>query len=598
MKEESAHRSKSYLRIVVIGATLLVLAIFAIWYFSHSATLLVTTDYTCDVFLDDNLYTINPGDTLVVNLSGGEYEIAATEKQYEQKIVVSHLVSSRWATDTIALQFREILAEEEAITTARTEKTIAAYKNYLSLFPKGNYSQEATRQIEALTGQMDSAQIALDSTAYAQAVQRGTLRAFEAYIVNFPKGIYVSEATKQLSALKKIDQDAFESAKTQNTIVAYEAYIKKFPDGLFVRQARNLIDYIEKEEEMKVRDKELFDLSKRKNTLVAYQFYLEEFPKGLYVREANRMIDQLLQEADAQRRANEDPVWKITQSKGNIDSYEKYLKDYPDGRYVNDAREILTSLYHEKEMQAKAPPGMMYVEGGMFNMGSSKGKGDESPEHKVLLSSFYMSRFEVTNEQFATFLNSYGSNYVKKGAYAGQDMVFEDEWGLKKDGGKWVPQPGKETYPAVYVTWYGANEYCKFYNYRLPTEAEWEFAARGGTRSKNFKYSGSNDPDNVAWFYENANSTNPVGQKNPNELGIFDLTGNVWEWCADWHDRSYYSVSPGKNPKGPGNGTVKVLRGGSFFEMSSKLRTTYRDFSYPVIGDFKYGFRCVKDVAE
>jgi formylglycine-generating enzyme required for sulfatase activity len=144
------------------------------------------------------------------------------------------------------------------------------------------------------------------------------------------------------------------------------------------------------------------------------------------------------------------------------------------------------------------------------------------------------------------------------------------------------------------VTWDHVQEFIEILNvttgmnYRLPTEAEWEYAARGGQLSKEFKYSGSNIADSVAWTDGNAdNRVHPAGKKKPNELGVFDMSGNVFEWCSDWYSPEYYKISPNLNPKGPDEGTQHVMRGGSWFFDRAGTRVADRDKGNP---DFRYGY--------
>ena len=152
--------------------------------------------------------------------------------------------------------------------------------------------------------------------------------------------------------------------------------------------------------------------------------------------------------------------------------------------------------------------------------------------------------------------------------------------------------------PVEQVSWNDIQEFITKLNtmtgktFRLPTEAEWEYAARGGNKSKGYKYSGSNTLDNVAWYTNNSSSkTHPVGQKQPNELGLYDMSGNVWEWCQDWYGS--YSSSSQTNPTGPSSGSYRVLRGGSWYHFARICRVSYRLNSDP---DDRYnlnGFRLV-----
>ena len=131
-------------------------------------------------------------------------------------------------------------------------------------------------------------------------------------------------------------------------------------------------------------------------------------------------------------------------------------------------------------------------------------------------------------------------------------------------------------------------------NYRLPTETEREYAAKGGNKSKGYTYSGSNSLGDVAWYSDNSGSkTHPAGQKQPNELGLYDMSGNVWEWCSDWYGSDYYQSSPSSNPKGASSGSYRVYRGGSLTDVARASRTAYRIKYYP---DYRYnvlGFRLV-----
>ena len=126
--------------------------------------------------------------------------------------------------------------------------------------------------------------------------------------------------------------------------------------------------------------------------------------------------------------------------------------------------------------------------------------------------------------------------------------------------------------------------------FRLPTEAEWEYAARGGNKSKGCKYSGSNSISTVAWYYKNSgDKTHPVKQKASNELGLYDMSGNVYEWCSDWYDD--YSSSPQNNPKGPGSGSNRVIRGGSWYSNEQNCRSANRSYIYPGYRGSTYGLR-------
>jgi len=234
---------------------------------------------------------------------------------------------------------------------------------------------------------------------------------------------------------------------------------------------------------------------------------------------------------------------------------------------------------------------MFFVQGGTFMMGSNDGSSDEKPVHKVYVSDFYMDKYEVTNAQFCQFLNEKGNQ--TEGGREWLDLKSE-YCKIVKQGNRYVPVSGYDNHPVIMVSWYGANAYARWAGKRLPTEAEWEYAARGGNKSRGYKYSGSNNADAVAWYSNNSGGqTHPIGTKQPNELGLYDMSGNVWEWCADWYDSGYYGKSPYENPLGPASGQYRVLRGGSWGS-DANLRCSRRYYNDPYSRLNYFGFRLVR----
>lgn len=238
---------------------------------------------------------------------------------------------------------------------------------------------------------------------------------------------------------------------------------------------------------------------------------------------------------------------------------------------------------------------MVFVQGGTFQMGDTFGDGDddEKPVHEVTVSDFYIGKHEVTNTQFCKFLNEKGNQ--EEGGKLWLDI--ESSYCLiEKRDQHYATKAGYENHPVVEVTWDGARAYCKWLGGRLPTEAEWEYACRGGSRSAHHKYSGSNNVDDVAWYRSNSGKkTHFVGTKQPNELGLYDMSGNVWEWCADWYGKDYYRKSQKRNPKGPSSGSARVLRGGSWSNSTVNCRVAYRGWLNPSNSFSLNGFRVVRD---
>lgn len=255
----------------------------------------------------------------------------------------------------------------------------------------------------------------------------------------------------------------------------------------------------------------------------------------------------------------------------------------------------------EPQAKIKVPAStddMVLVEGGSFEMGSSDGNADEKPVHRVYVDNFYMDKYEVTVAKFKQFIDAtaYSTDAEKEGwSYAWSGSAWE-----KKNGVNWKhdAQGNVQTdlsHPVIHVSWNDAVAYALWAGKRLPTEAEWEYAARGGNKSLRYTYSGSNNIDEVAWYDGNAGGrTHPVGGKRPNELGIYDMSGNVWEWCSDWYDKDYYNSSPERNPQGPNSGTFRVLRGGSWGFRPSNVRAAIRDGDYPAGRRSDIGFRCAR----
>jgi formylglycine-generating enzyme required for sulfatase activity len=294
---------------------------------------------------------------------------------------------------------------------------------------------------------------------------------------------------------------------------------------------------------------------------------------------------------------------------------------------------------------------MIKVEGGTFTMGGTSEQGseagsDEKPTHEVTVSSFYMGKTELTVGQFKEFIEATG---YKTGADKdGGSYIWTGSNWEKKNGVNWScdtkgeQRPASEmNHPVMHISWYDAIEYCNWLSekeglthcytidkenkdpnnnsendkqkwtvtcnfkangYRLPTEAEWEYAARGGNKSKGYKYSGSNNLDEVGWYgaYNNSGNrtkeegTSEVGKKKANELGIHDMSGLVYEWCWDWYGE--YSTGSKTNPTGPSTGSYRGLRGGSWSYDSGFCRVAFRGYGSPDSWDDSGGFRLLRTI--
>ena len=253
---------------------------------------------------------------------------------------------------------------------------------------------------------------------------------------------------------------------------------------------------------------------------------------------------------------------------------------------------FLCSLLLAGAVYAQAPQDMSLIPEGPFWMGRvhfflvdavgwfERDRQDDFPAHKVTLDAFYMDKYEVTNQDFSKFLDAKGGTRPW-------------HWPHGK-----IPQ-GEEKLPVYNVDWFQAEAYCGWAGKRLPTESEWEKAARGGLDRKKFAWGDTlgdvANEDARAKAPANFRSTRAVevGKFPPNGYGLFDMAGNIWEWTNDWYERNYYSISPLKNPLGPEKGAYKVFRGGGWNDADERnLMPSFRNYADPLERSITIGFRC------
>jgi formylglycine-generating enzyme required for sulfatase activity len=290
----------------------------------------------------------------------------------------------------------------------------------------------------------------------------------------------------------------------------------------------------------------------------------------------------------------------------NIENASQLTGDFVNYRAMDDGLKLMAELGAKLTGVAAAlagniPSNMVLVEGGTFQMGSSNGFNTEKPVHAVTVKSFYMGKHEVTQKEWREIMGT----------------TIQQQWTM--GGSKGNPERGAgDNYPIYCVNWYEVVEYCNRLSlkegltpayrgsgdsiicdftvtgYRLPTEAEWEYAAKGGNKSfLSYEYSGGNSVDRVAWYRENSgNSTHPVGTKQPNDLGLYDMSGNVREWCWDWYGD--YSGGNQTDPRGASSGTSRILRGGAWSLDAAYVRSADRLYDTPSSRAYDLGFRLVR----
>ncbi len=455
--------------------------------------------------------------------------------------------------------------EFEWVTTRYLQNTKEAYERYIEKFPKSRHRESAT---------------------YRKAVIENSPEAYEEYLEVFPEGDYAEEATWELAEMTESPE-------------ILQFYIKKYPEGEKVQAAKIELQQLEESTWQRI---------KTTNNRDSLQQFIKTFPTGRYAPE----VQKVLQATPVQQKTLSPTTVKQIQT---IQPTVPVVTKEPEKTITKDSTAQKTennTIPEEKqpikeepvktepvkteekpqEKETVQPPNeetkqpddsyfeaikakMVLVKGGTFQMGSNE-YDSEKPVHPVTVSDFYISKYEVTFDEYDAFCEA-----TKRQKPADQG------WGRGKR-------------PVINVSWEDATAYCKWLsektgkNYRLPTEAEWEYAARGGAKSEGFEYSGSDDLDKVAWYSSNSkNQTHPVGQKKANELGLYDMSGNVWEWVQDWYGD--YSSKAQTNPKGPGSGASRVLRGGSWIGYDDYCRVADRDGGIPILRDYDFGFRLVQD---
>lgn len=289
-------------------------------------------------------------------------------------------------------------------------------------------------------------------------------------------------------------------------------------------------------------------------------------------RQAVKELKPVLQTREIERPSYDPDPARAFHVNSNVKHYQ------PEPKEVKNVEPILTD--------------MVVVKGGQFHRGSDEGNRDEMPRHKVSLASFAIDIHPVTNEQFLRFLEAMGGEKDSNN----HDIIRLRESRLKRSGGKLSIESGYSKHPVVGLTWYGAIAYAKWVGKRLPTEAEWEVAACSAA-NHGYPYGEDIEKSQANFF---SSDTTAVMSYAPNELGLYDMAGNVYEWCQDWYGYNYYEVSLQEpdQPKGPLQGVYRVLRGGCWKSLKEDLRCSHRHRNNPGTVNRTYGFRCVANVEE
>lgn len=290
-------------------------------------------------------------------------------------------------------------------------------------------------------------------------------------------------------------------------------------------------------------------------------------------------LDDSVQESDAIQTG----VFqmRITGLQSDTVYYVRFFASNDQGTFFSYPVRVKTSKIYDD---------LTFAEAGTYFMGNAGGAIDQMPVHKVELErNFYVSTKEVTNAAYCEFLNkkkinANGTNDSELWVEMASAYVLIDH-----NGSAFVPKAGAENKPAIGITWHGALAYCQSRGGYLPTEAEWEFIAKGGIAFSNFKYAGSDNAEEVGWF--TVPELHVGGAKKMNATNVYDMSGNVAEWCSDWYSDKAYENSVGKSPEGPKTGKAKVIRGGSYNQ--SPVTVTDRNSMEPGKASPYVGFRVV-----
>ncbi len=398
-------------------------------------------------------------------------------------------------------------------------------------------------------------------------------------------------------------------ARRMDSTEAYGRYLSIYPEGYYSREAANKIHQ---------KATKVWGTTPKNDS--GYRQFMEQFPyPGIpSYEEAKKAL------AKSASRS-----WFALQQQLNLQGLRDFISNHPESIYMEDAKlelEREEQVIYEVAKRRNEPqlyikafsfeafakrtglplPEMLLIKGGEFMMGSNQ-SDKEKPIHSVQVSDFYLGKYEVTNAQYAAFLNVKG-NQNEGGTewynVSGEGYKGYAEAAIQRRDGVWVVKEGRENHPVNYVSWYGAMAYGNWLGeqtgqlLRLPTESEWEYAAGGGTNNRTL-YAGTNvekELGEFAWYTVTTKDTGtrPVGQKQPNGLGLYDMSGNVWEWCADWYREDYYKKSPSNNPKGPSTGADRVVRGGSWSGRSGGCRVAARGSDDPGYRNNNIGFRLAR----
>ncbi|RJP18416.1 MAG: hypothetical protein C4527_29220, partial [Candidatus Omnitrophota bacterium] len=458
-------------------------------------------------------------------------------------------------------------------------ETRTAYTNYMQAFPRGAHVEEAKARIDEITRQLQE-----EDRFWKETEKEGTIAAYQTYLQKYViGGRYLTEARQ-----KKQEEELWQDAVRTNTVDAYQFYIQQSPLQTHRKEAEKRIWELENARELKE-----WEFLKQSGTIAALRRFINDPRNKVFIEQAKELMERKIRNrkklvkglvfifiafgilytiySKIQKNAIEK---RIAEERVEKERIAEQIKRDQFFKLNENIKEIIINI---PGLSANAKPlEMVLIPAGTFTMGSPSSEkdrdNDEGPQHQVTISKpFYLGKYEVTQAQWQAVM---GTNPAK-------------DYGVGND------------YPVYNVSWNDCQEFIKKINglkqgeFHLPTEAEWEYSCRAGTTTRFYWGNDLNYTEikDYAWYYGNNNprGTKEVGKKKPNAWGLYDMSGNVWEWCKDWYGD--YENNTHTNPTGPAGGSYRVLRGGHWGDNARSCRSANRYGFSPGDADYLLGFR-------
>jgi sulfatase modifying factor 1 len=402
-------------------------------------------------------------------------------------------------------------------------------------------------------------------------------------------------------ALIEAERLTWESLEGDTSLANLEDYLALYPNG---PHAGEIIERLASRP---------YQVNLQESTLQAIQEYLDQNPQGTYAELARGLLpgdsDPSVAPSRMADNSLEDPESKPDAIRPATPESESLADEVrpatPESAPEKEVKPPPPPAAPDTEIPIPAPNTMVAVTGGTFTMGCTREQRSvcheiERPRHEVTLPDFLISKYEVTNAEYCVFLNETEKDSKINSRWIDLES---SECQIEKSADGYVPKAGYERHPVIMVSWLGATAFCEWLSernnktYRLPSEPEWEYAARGGQQAERSLYAGSSSLTETGWFAGNSGSNpHPIGQKAPNELGLYDMSGNVWEWCMDpWHPNYDDAPSDGTAWKKGGNQSLRIVRGGSFKSKDWYCRVSYRGRDDKTERTSNVGFRIVQE---